>query len=182
MEAVTQERIAIAREFGLMHTTSAAAACRREDLPYWAACALLEKESMGRNVYGRSDGEGAALSGFPEEVNRDNFAVFRWLVIDKGQQSNGVGPCQITYAGGKQLDGSRGGGYFQEMAEQGLRPWVPYDNMRFGFRLMAQHKRNYGTWRAAGTAYNGDLDYGVDFVKKCNEWRERLNISGEEVR
>lgn len=180
MKPVTEERIRIAEKFGLQNVGPAALACRNAEppLPFWAACALLQKESGGRNVYGHD--AGGALSGFPHQVNRGNWDVFRWLVIDKGQTSNGVGPCQITYAG-EMKGGRRGGGYFGIMEERGLRPWIPLDNMIFGFGLLAAHKERLGTWAKAGEAYNGSEAYGADLVKKINEWRTRLKIKGGPV-
>lgn len=169
MEPVTEERIQIAREFGLVHVREAAEACREAGLPFWAACALLEKESGGRNVYGHD--QGGALSGFPGEVNRGNFEVFEWLVFERGWTSNGVGPTQITFKG-----------YFTQMKTRGLKAWLPRDNMIFGFGLLAHHYDVEGSWQEAGASYNGASAYGTDLVKKLNEWRERLNIKGGDVR
>lgn len=166
---VTRKRIEIAERFGLKNVDAAAETCRQADLPFWAACALLEKESGGRNIYGHDIG--GALSGFPGEVNRGNFEVFHWLVFDQGRTSNGVGPCQITWRA-----------FFREMEDRGLKPWVVRDNMLFGFELLMKLYEQHGSWQAAGGAYNGADDYGQDFVKKCNEWRERLEITGEKVR
>jgi len=180
MEPVTEERIGIAKEFGLDNVEDAALACRSSEppLPFWAACALLQKESGGRNVYGHD--VGGALSGFPLPVNQGNWQAFRWLVLEKGQTPNGVGPCQITYAGPAK-DGRRDGGYFRQMEERGLRPWVPLDNMTFGFGLLAGHRERLGTWRDAGSAFNGSTTYGDDLLKKINEWRVRLKITGDPV-
>jgi hypothetical protein len=177
---VTEERIQIAKEFGLHNVEPAALACRNAEprLPFWAACALLQKESGGRNVYGRD--VGGALSGFPHPVSRGNWEVFRWLVFDKGHVPNGVGPCQITYAG-PLLGGKRDGGYFRQMEERHLRPWVPLDNMLFGFGLLAAHQERLGSWARAGRAYNGSSAYGADLVEKINQWRERLHIKGGPV-
>lgn len=162
---VSPERIAIAKRFGLENVDAAAAACRRAGLPFWAACALLEKESHGRNAYGHD--AGGALSGFEEPVDESNYKVFHWLVFAKGQTSNGVGPCQITWKG-----------YFPDMDKKGLKPWVPLDNMAYGFGILAGHKTRWGTWRAAATRYNGKESYGADFVVKANAWRKRLGVKG----
>lgn len=175
---VTLERIAIATKFGIRNAAVAARACREAGLPFWAACALLQKESSGRNVYGHDDG--GALSGYPFPVDESNYKVFLWLVTQHGQTSNGVGPCQITYAGPLR-DGKRDGGYFSQMEKAHLRPWHPRDNMFFGFTLLKNHHKAEGTWKGAGTRYNGDDEYGVDLVAKCNEWRKRLHIKGGPV-
>lgn len=159
---VTQARITTAGKT-LQNAHIAAVACRDAGLPFYVACALLEKESGGRNVFGND--KGGALSGFPDTVNKDNYAVFRWLVIDKGQTSNGVGPCQITYRG-----------FFTDMEKRGLKPYDAHDNMRYGFELLARYEREKGSWAAAGTAYNGAAAYGRDLEKKVAEWKQRLGI------
>lgn len=174
---VTQARIDIAKKFGLVNVDEAAVACRAAGLPFYAACALLEKESGGRNVYGHD--KGAVLSGFPDEVSEANYRAFSWEAITRGLPSNGVGPCQITYAGGQRADGSRDGGYFRQMIAAGLKPWVPLDNMTFGFGLLLGHYNAHGhDWAAAGTAYNGASAYGKDLAAKVAAWRTRLGIKG----
>lgn len=175
-ETVRPERVEAARRFGLANIDAAAVAAREAGLPFWAACALLEKESGGRNVFGHDSG--GALAGFPGEVSRGAWEVFRWLVIEKGQTSNGVGPCQITYAGARNADGTRDGGHFRVMEERGLRPWVPHDNMVYGFDLLAREWDTAGTWAKAGEAYNGAAEYGRDLVAKINAWRRRFGIDG----
>ena len=160
---VTKGRIAIAAKT-LANADVAAVACRKAGLPFYSACALLEKESGGKNIYGND--KGGVLSGFPGEVNADNFAAFRWEVVERGRTSNGVGPAQITYRG-----------FFVDMAKQGLRPWVPADNMLYGFRLLKAHYDAGGSWIAAGELYNGARTYGIDLSKKVDEWKQRLGIS-----
>lgn len=176
---VSAARIKIASEFGLENVDAAARACRKAGLPFAVACALLEQESGGRNVYGHD--VGGALAGYPRAVNRDNFAVFRWMVLDRGMTANGVGPCQITYAGTRRANGTRDGGYFRQMDEQGLRPWVAEDNMQFGFALLRAHyESGPKSWAAAGTRYNGSPSYGADLAAKVAAWKLRLR--GREVR
>lgn len=166
---VTKARIAIASKH-LANAGVAAVACREANLPFFVACALLEKESGGHNVYGHD--KGGALAGFPFDVSEDNYLVFEWLVFTKGQTSNGVGPCQITYKG-----------YFREMEEQGLEPWNVHDNMLFGFRLLKANYARHSSWATAGAIYNGGpkpnraaLDYGNDLAKKVGQWKKRLEI------
>lgn len=171
--AVTKTRVAAAARF-ISNADVAAKACRVAGLPFFVACALLEKESKGRNVYGHD--AGGALAGFELPVNKGNFEVFRWLVIEQGQTANGVGPCQITYAGSRRKDGTRDGGYFRQMEERGLDAWDPYDNMLFGFGLLAGHYEAKGSWEAAGTAYNGASAYGKDLAARIKVWKDRLEV------
>jgi hypothetical protein len=145
------------------------------------ACALVEKESTGRNVYGHD--KGGALAGFPLEVNADNFAVFRWLVIDQGQTSNGVGPMQLTYAGAVLSSGKRQGGHFVAMEGRGLKPWVVADNMRYGLELFKGYlSSRKGNVAEAGTIYNaGNLNaginaYGRDLAAKDAAWKKVFGI------
>lgn len=162
----------IARDRGLVNVRQIAKASRKANVPFYVACALFEKESGGRNVYGHD--AGGALSGFEEPVNLGNWRVFRWMVLDNGHVSNGVGPAQITFAGSRRSDGTRDGGFFRQMEDQGLRPWVVYDNMLFGLRLLASYKASTGSWRAAGTRYNGAEVYGEDLERKIDIWKTRL--------
>ena len=160
---VTPERIARATRFGLMNVGPAAIACRKAGLPFYAACALLEKESGGRNVYGHD--AGGALSGYPGTVDASNFDVFRWLVFDKGQTSNGVGPCQLTWKG-----------FFIDMEAKGLKPYDIADNMLYGFGLLAGYYAASKSWEAAGARYNGSPAYGKDFAVKVRTWHTRLSV------
>jgi hypothetical protein len=129
------------------------------------ACALMQKESGGANIYGND--EGGMLQGFPDLVNKDNWEAFWWMVSHKGHQSNGVGPSQIT---------SRG--LLQSMLDKGLKPWSIGDNMKFGFtRLLDYHDsapEGERPWVYAGTLYNGSLTYGLDLAERIQDWREAL--------
>lgn len=160
---VTPERIQIAVDYGIENADILAVVCREVGIPFWAACALMEKESMGRNVYGHD--AGGALSGFEQPVTRRNFEVFEWLVFDKGQTSNGVGPCQITWKG-----------YFGAMRDAGLKAWDVHDNMLFGLRLLWHYYEASESWAVAGQRYNGAAAYGRDLAVKVLEWRKRLRI------
>lgn len=171
---VTDARKLKAARLGLHNVEEIASASREVGIPFFAACALFDKESKGRNIYGHD--KGGALSGFPFEVNRDNYRVFRWLVIDNGHVSNGVGPSQITWAGGFATTArvTRTGGYFEQMEHQGLKPWVVEDNMLFGLERLWAHFNRFGSWRLAGQAYNGASAYGVDLEARVAEWRKQI--------
>jgi hypothetical protein len=171
MNPVSARRIQIAEDFGLVNVDVIAEVCRIAGVSFPVACALYQQESGGRNVYGHD--VGGALSGYPHPVNLHNWRVFKWLVIDHGYQSNGVGPSQITYAGAAK-NGKRDGGFFREMEEQGLRPWVVHDNMLFGLQLLKKHYDATGNWVDAGERYNGAHQYGLDLAQKIEEWRKRF--------
>lgn len=174
VEPVTKERIKIAQDFGLHNVGIIAEACRRVGIPFYVACALFQKESGGLNVYGHDSG--GALAGYPNPVTKSNFEVFWWLVVTNGQTSNGVGPSQITYAGSRNRAGRRDGGFFQQMLDEGLKPWRVEDNMVFGLRLLKGYHDKTKSWVKAGTSYNGAEEYGQDLSRKVAEWKKRLGV------
>lgn len=162
MTTIDQQKV-IALDNGLFNVSSLWSAAEAADVPFHVACALMEKESHGRNVYGND--AGGMLAGFPEPVTMHNFRAFWWMVEERGHQSNGVGPAQLT---------SRG--LLRNMLSQGLRPWVPYDNMLFGLTLIRRfHREEDGSWLSAGRRYNGSTAYGIDLVEKIREWKERFD-------
>lgn len=169
LSPVPASRIQIAVDFGLENAGTAALACRDAGLPYYAACALLQMESNGRNVYGHDVG-GVRPGNL---VSASNFFEFIVQVMN-GSIPNGVGPCQITYAGPLSPDGHRDGGYFRQMSERHLRPWIPHDNMEFGFGIMAGHFKRTHSWAKAGRLYNGSTAYGTLFEKRVQEWHTRF--------
>lgn len=167
---VTQKRIDIAKKFGLVNVDDAAVACRKAGLPFYAACALLEKESGGKNEWGHD--KGGVFSGYPGDVTPAGWAAFREFVFDRGMQSNGVGPCQITSKG-----------LLAEMDARHLKQYVVADNMLFGFGKLADYyNASNHDWAKAGTVYNhgsmrdGITPYGTDLAAKVAAWRTRLGI------
>ena len=164
-------RVRIAENYGLQNAGVLAQVCSELIFPYAVGCALMEQESMGRNVYGHD--AGGALSGFEKEVDASNFAVFRWMVMEKGQTSNGVGPSQITWAGPLR-NGVRSGGFFKRMEERGLLPYDVHDNMFFGVELLQRHFERTLSWESAGRLYNGSTQYGIDLAEKIVAWRRRF--------
>ena len=170
---VSAEQISKAKAAGLQNVDIAAkVADEVPDIIFYQLCALLEKESMGRNVYGHDSG--GALSGFPKTVNQHNYAVFRWLVFDKGQTSNGVGPMQLTYKG-----------FFTDMEGEGLKPWDIHDNILYGGKLWTGYYRSYRddglsvseAIKKAGTRYNGASAYGDRLLVIMDKWRDRVGIT-----
>lgn len=180
-------RIEEATRQGLENTPIAAVACRNAELPFFVACALLQKESNGKNIFGndkRTDSTGKVLewgvfSGYKGPVTQQSYNLFYHEVVLHGRLSNGVGPTQITYAGPRRADGTRNGGLFADMEKRGLRPWMVYDNMRYGFELLAQYYRETGTWEQAGTRYNGSPSYGFDFARLVIFWDNLLHIRNQ---
>lgn len=179
---VTSGRIKLASR-SVENAEAIARACRKAGLSFFNAVALVERESGGKNIYGHDKG---GVYTYPDgrdvPVTDRNFFAFLVRVMN-GETSNGVGPLQITYAGEKR-NGHRDGGYFQMMAEQGLRPWVSEENMFFGFRIFAKLlEKHDGDVAKAGAEYNGGaspnadaLRYGRELAAESAEWKRRFRI------
>lgn len=161
MALTDAQKLNLAQRHGLSNTAQILAACREARIPFYVGCALMEKESHGRNVYGNDSG--GTFAGAPFGVTKYNWEVFRWLVIAKDQRSNGVGPCQLTYKG-----------FFTDMESKGLKPYDPHDNMLYGFRLLKSYKDKHGTWQEAGASYNGSASYGRAFAALVEQWKDRI--------
>jgi hypothetical protein len=132
-----------------------------------AACALMQKESGGNNVYGNDPG--AMAEGFTAPPNEDNFALYWFMVIARGATPNGVGPSQITSPG-----------LIQEMINQGLKPYDIQHNMIFGFQKIQSYRAASTTnhpWRDAALRYNGSTAYADDFVAKRDQWKIWLSYA-----
>jgi hypothetical protein len=164
---VTADQIKIAKATGLANVDGIAAAANKTKCPFYLALAMIERESNGKNVYGHD--RGGALSGFPKEVNKGNFEVFKWM-IDNGHPSNGVGPAQITYKG-----------FFPQLEKEGLEAWVAADTIFFGVRLLfGYYKTARATHdvrdsiKAAGTKYNGASSYGDGLLEGALKWKKRV--------
>lgn len=167
---ITPEQVEAAQAAGLVNVQTAAEVAEETGLPFYIMCALLEKETGGDNIYGHD--QGGALSGFPGEVNKGNFEVFRWM-IDNGRTSNGVGPMQITWPP-----------FFDQMDEQGLDPTDVRDNMLFGAIVFKgyydTHRKTLPVREAirkAGVNYNDSAEYGDSLVEISDDWLQRLEGS-----
>ncbi|NHN55755.1 peptidoglycan-binding protein [Calidifontibacter sp. DB0510] len=142
-------------------------AANKVGVPLWIAAAFCEQESGGANVYGNDRGGAMAGAGAVTETNYRQFLQ----LVNSGHTSNGVGPFQITYKG-----------YFAQAAQQGLRLWLPLDNMIFGLRIVKSYLGGHtddATLNRAGQRYNsgrpdGAPLYGASIVKRATRWRGLL--------
>jgi hypothetical protein len=159
--AAAPSKAQVLKDNGLTNVDQIISMAEKAGLNLPPAAALMELESHGRNVYGNDTG--GALAGFPGAVNKGNFEVYEWMVRDLGHPANGVGPSQITSLG-----------LLTEMEEEGLRPYNVADNMLFGFTLLLGYHKATGTWRKAGTRYNGSTAYGDRFAEAVARWRKLL--------
>jgi hypothetical protein len=168
---VTQAQIDRVRQAGFVNVELIADATNKvTEGRFWLSVSMIEKESKGRNVYGHD--AGGALSGYPREVNLDNYRVLEWMVLAKGHTPNGVGPAQITHPD-----------LLRQMKEMNLRPDIARDNIYFGVRHLTRFYRNafdvqnLTVWEAvqyAGRKYNGSSAYGDSLVTVAKKWREIL--------
>jgi hypothetical protein len=160
---VSPEQILAAQAKGLINVVPLAKACDRYGFPFYLACVILEKETRGQNVFGHD--KGGAMYG-AGEVTEAKYREFRRL-IDSGQTSQGVGPMQITWKG-----------YFPVMEADGLKPWLPADNILFGVGILSRSLQRgleqglsleKAFWLAA-KSYNGNASYADDAVAKAKVW------------
>ena len=148
-------------------------------IPLAILAAMVQKESGGKNIYGR-DGKDTASPGvyandYPLQVTKENFTEFRAAVL-AGQKSNGVGPSQITYPG-----------YWKQYPDYPF--WDVLANLKFGATLLMDlldGDYSDASISSAGARYNGGanpgskaLAYGANLLAQTKIWRARLAGASE---
>lgn len=129
--------------------------CDEVGLPFFAACAMLEKETAGgQNIFGHDP---TIFAGAGKVTKKKYLAYKKQRQAGKGMQ--GVGPCQLTWW------------EFQDQADALGGCWKPANNMRVGFRLLRDYRKGR-SWEAVGTKYNGAESYGRDFAAKCEKYKD----------
>ncbi len=171
---VSPAQIIAAQAKGLINVVPLAEACDKYKFPFHLGCVILDKETDGKNIFGHD--KGGAFSdpdGKDIEVTEGRYREFRRL-IDSGMTSNGVGPMQITWKG-----------YFPVMESQGLKPWVPADNIMFGISILSASLTRgleqgltleKAFWNTA-KSYNGNASYADDAVVKARTWAATVGSS-----
>ena len=116
---------------------------RRVGLPVALACAVLEKETGFRNVFGHDAVRNPIKSppGGLLAVTEDNYRQYL-AHRRRGLGNQGVGPMQLTSPG------------LQDRADQLGGCWQPGPNIRVGLEFLAGNIRRLGL-RAGVVAYNG---------------------------
>lgn len=137
----------------------------RAGLALQAACALVEQESNGRNIFGCDHG---AVGDSPpychQPVTKERVAALR-----RSGQMNGVGLTQLTWH------------TFVTEAENMGGAHLPRYQCRVGFKLLADYFGKYGG-QAGFAAYNaGEANrmsvyntYGAACIAKRDAWARRL--------
>lgn len=127
-------------------------------------CALVEKESGFRNVFGHDPTRAIPSSWMGTRVTRAKYLYYKSR-RKLGYGMQGVGPCQLTWYA------------FQDQADSLGGCHKPYPNMCVAFKNMKDLIAAHGVERGAA-AYNGAGPaadaYGKDFVNKARVWHERL--------
>ena len=164
---------------GLANADLIVQAATATGIPLAILAAMVQKESGGKNIYGR-DGKDTASPGvyandYPLQVTKENFTEFRAAVL-AGQKSNGVGPSQITYPG-----------YWKQYPDYPF--WDVLANLKFGATLLMDlldGDTSDASISSAGAPYNGGTSpnekavaYGADLLTKTNAWRARLAVASE---
>lgn len=167
LNTIQKKHRAIMRAHGLVNCKAIILAANKVGLPLPQACALMSMESSGQNIYGHDGGGAMSVPGKNILVTEANYRTFRHLVIDLHHTSNGVGPSQITWSG-----------YFPDMESKGLHPWLPYDNMRYGFGILKGNHDHMGSWQNAAARYNGSgpaaVTYGRLYMDRLAMWEHLL--------
>ena len=186
-------------EIVAQHLDNAAAivaGAHRAGLDLSTACALIEGESRGRNIYGHdgtpdspgvhSTGSARAGTAWTVTVGGITYpphsdvpvseSSYRELVtrVRAGEKSNGVGLSQVTWPP-----------FFDQAEDEGLRLWEPEDNAFFGCRLLRHSLATYaGDLLLAATEYrhgdpSGDHAYATALQARKAEWDTRLAGAGD---
>jgi hypothetical protein len=133
------------------------------------ACALIEQESGGRNIFGCDhESENIWIPPFcnvPVTWERVQMLLQH---IDEGGGSNGVGLSQLTYPPLIREAEALGGAH------------LPRYQLRIGFRVLRDYLDTYPVWHAIG-AYNGGpfnpvRSYADSVLAKRTQWRERFGL------
>jgi hypothetical protein len=142
---------------------------RRVSLPIALACAVLEKETGFRNVFGHDAVRNPVKSppGGLLAVSHDNYRQYLHH-RNRGLGNQGVGPMQLTSPG------------LQDRADQLGGCWQPGPNIRVGLEFLAGNIRRLGL-RPGVVAYNGSgpaaQRYGDAVLARARVWEKRLRTA-----
>jgi hypothetical protein len=148
------QKMYVAWRNGIKYPYQVMQVCDEVGLPFYAACAVLEKESSGgSNVFGHDP----TIFVGAGRVTKKKYLAYKAERKRTGKMQ-GVGPCQLTWYA------------FQDQADALGGCWKPKNNMRVGFGLLKEYREDGHTWEEAGTLYNGGKEYGRDFALKVQRW------------
>ncbi|MGH3085974.1 MAG: peptidoglycan recognition protein family protein [Rubrobacteraceae bacterium] len=147
---------------------------KRANLHITSACALVEQESAGRNVFGADWGTRRAdhipFAHLPVTGQRVRQLVAH---VRAGGVSNGVGLTQLTWRDFIYDAERRGGAH------------LPKHQCAVGFELLAGYYGKYPYLEAIGAYNAGESNrrsvlrtYSAQFAQKHQAWRNRLESAG----
>jgi hypothetical protein len=168
-KGTTMDLALLITDYGIANATSCIQASREPNRPTLPRClALLENESMGRNVFGGEEGA-CPPEWLEQEVTQHRYTIYK-LRRDKGEAPNGVGPTQLTDP------------TLQITAEKAGGCWIPLHNMQVGFAFLHGLIEREGTPLAGARAYNGTGpaadQYALRFIERASIWEDRLRPLG----
>ncbi len=146
-------------------------ACETTGLSLADGCALVEKESGGRNIFGHDYGPtGDAPPYYGHEVTKERVGK---LINQPGYKQgnakmNGVGLSQLTWFS------------YVISAEELGGAHLPINQLRVGFNLLNVYLHKYPRQQAIASYNAGEgnwragLDYARDFEVRAQAWRARL--------
>lgn len=146
----------------------------RAGLALEAACALVEQESGGRNIFGCDGGNvGDRPPYCRQKCTKERMrALIRH--IKAGGISNGTSVCQLTYPPFIYEAETLGGAH------------VPRNSMRVGFKLLYSYFSKYGALDGYGSYNAGEGNrasvrntYSAACINKRNAWAQRLGKTGQ---
>jgi|GEM_PF-1935942 len=148
---------------------------KKANLHITSACALVEQESAGRNVFGADWGtrhaDAIPFAHLPVTKARIQKLVAH---VRAGGVSNGIGLTQITWRDFIFDAENRGGAH------------LPKNQCAVGFELLAGYYGRYPYLEAIGAYNAGESNrrsvvgtYSKQFAQKHEAWRARLGVAGE---
>ena len=136
-------------------------AARAHGVPVSLVCAVIEKESGFRNLFGSDAVANPIKGGVVTEERYRAYLKHR----KAGRGAQGVGPAQLTFPG------------FQDRADKLGGCWKPAVNIKVGVQVLADNIAAHGT-RAGVARYNGSgaraAAYADDVLARERKWRTRL--------
>lgn len=147
---------------GIVYPATTVAEARRAGLKIDLACAiLLQETSGGHNVFGHDAVRNPVQGGYVTYARYRQYLTYR----QRGQGSQGVGPCQLTYFA------------FQDRADRLGGCWQPWLNMRVGFTDLAANIRRTNEW-AGIKLYNGSGAKASHYADEVTKRAEILRHFG----
>lgn len=157
-----------AKRHGANYALAIIEEARRNKIPVSLGFALIEQESGFRNVWGGDRAPNGKTTGLQfKPVSKARYLQYKRARGSRGQGGmQGVGPAQLTWW------------EFQDSADQLGGCWIARNNIRFGFRRLAELVRHHGT-RKALAIYNGGVGnpqfgYADSVLARQRKWHRIL--------